>query len=329
MTNVTYKCFIASAFGFEDVDSVFDKCIKPVLKRLSIKPLRVDRVEHNEDIDNKIFELIHSSDLCIADLTYARPSVYYEAGYAFGLGKPVVYICRSDHFKARENDLVGNLRVHFDLQMKNIIRWETSNITFSERLEKRLRNILRPIARVHRVDELLHLERMAFSRLSQIDQRVHIAIKAKFILRSRGYRSHRDSKNQVNYPWRFFMVARTTSQLLQVIIFLSLPTITKNELRNFISLGLLPFTTGTFNGTVQGHYVIASLRSIPRSRISDELSSFNIEGDNSFSTTLYSRNYESSRHLFFHFIDNIKSEGEFANRLRNIIPLIYKIDGVE
>jgi len=45
---------------------------------MEIKPYRVDIIEHNDDIDNKIIELILKCDICIADLTYSRPSVYYE-----------------------------------------------------------------------------------------------------------------------------------------------------------------------------------------------------------------------------------------------------------
>ena len=63
------KCFIASAFGHDDVDIIYDRCVVPTLKQLSVTPLRVDRVEHNEDIDNKIFELLDLADFAIADLT--------------------------------------------------------------------------------------------------------------------------------------------------------------------------------------------------------------------------------------------------------------------
>lgn len=86
------KCFVATAFGRDDVDEVYDKCVRPALKRLHVQPSRVNRVEHNEDIDNKIFELLNAADFAIVDLTYSRPSVYYDAGYAFGTGKPVIYI---------------------------------------------------------------------------------------------------------------------------------------------------------------------------------------------------------------------------------------------
>ena len=144
------NCFVASAFDHEDVDAIYDHAIHPVLKELKLHPFRVDRVEHNEDIDDRIFRLIDQSQLCIADLTFARPSVYYEAGYAFGSGKPVIYIARRDHFRAREDDEAGNLRVHFDLQMKNIIYWTNPNDAFRKRLRSRLKHVLRPLLRAQR-----------------------------------------------------------------------------------------------------------------------------------------------------------------------------------
>jgi nucleoside 2-deoxyribosyltransferase len=140
------RCFVASAFGRDDVDAIFDHVIKPLLRKgLHIIPLRVDRVEHNDDIDDKIFELLDQADFCIADLTYARPSVYYEAGYAFGKGKPVIYIARKDHLKAVDSDPHGLFRIHFDLQMKNVIPWSEPNEGFKKRLAARIRVVTRPL----------------------------------------------------------------------------------------------------------------------------------------------------------------------------------------
>ncbi len=119
------KCFVACAFGFTDVDAIYDSVIDPVARELDIQLLRVDRIEHNLDIDDKILLLMDESDLCIADLTYARPSVYFEAGYMEGRGKPVVFTCRSDHFpdhiRFNLEDSSDNLRVNFDLQWKGWI----------------------------------------------------------------------------------------------------------------------------------------------------------------------------------------------------------------
>ncbi len=161
------KCFVASAFGHKDVDTIFTKVIKPALCQRKITPFRVDRVEHNDDIDDKIWELIDACDFCIADLTYARPSVYYEAGLFHGMGKPVIFISRSDHFKPKEDDINGNLRIHFDLQMKNIIDWANPTATFQERLGARVNAVTKPILKLLCENEVQKQSQADFARLPQ------------------------------------------------------------------------------------------------------------------------------------------------------------------
>lgn len=161
------KCFVASAFGRSDVDNVYEKLIRPTLRLLKVVVSRVDRVDHNEDIDAKIFELLNTADFCIADLTYARPSVYYEAGHATGSKKPVIFIARKDHFKARDDDPQGNLRVHFDLQMKNIIAWGGSPADFTKKLSKRVRLVTEPLVKSLLSDNKKSRETEQFLALSQ------------------------------------------------------------------------------------------------------------------------------------------------------------------
>ncbi|MDZ7794931.1 MAG: hypothetical protein U5P10_14935 [Spirochaetia bacterium] len=94
LTSLQLHCFIASAFGYSDIDQIYDNGITKALSNLNIIPHRVDRENHNDDIDDKIIELLNTCDICIADLTYSRPSVYYEAGYFKGLGKQVIFTVR-------------------------------------------------------------------------------------------------------------------------------------------------------------------------------------------------------------------------------------------
>lgn len=112
-------CFMAMAFGREDTDSLYEDQIFPVLKRNKIKPIIINRRQSNQDLNIQIIEELLTCDLCISDLTYARPSVYYEAGFAerFIL---VIYTVRKDHLSRGQPD---ELRVHFDLQMKPLITW--------------------------------------------------------------------------------------------------------------------------------------------------------------------------------------------------------------
>jgi nucleoside 2-deoxyribosyltransferase len=75
------RCFVAMAFGQKDTDAIF-RALRKTLGPLGVNAQRVDRIEHNDNIDTRIISEIEAADLVIADLTYARPSVYFEAGYA-------------------------------------------------------------------------------------------------------------------------------------------------------------------------------------------------------------------------------------------------------
>jgi len=92
----------------------FTKTIKPLLRhKLGVNAQRIDERHHNENIDQRILAEIDRADLVLADLTYEGPSVYFEAGYALARKIPVVYSCRSDHFR-RDSEY----QVHFDLRQR-------------------------------------------------------------------------------------------------------------------------------------------------------------------------------------------------------------------
>lgn len=130
------RCFVAMAFDQTDTDAIYDKVIKPVLRRNGVNPIIINRRQDNRDINQQIMEQLDRADFCIADLTYTRPSVYFEAGYAQRQVE-VIYTVRSDHLKKNQPE---HLRVHFDLQMKPLIKWTSENDpTFSNRLESRLK----------------------------------------------------------------------------------------------------------------------------------------------------------------------------------------------
>lgn len=51
---------------------------------------------HNNKIDDQIVAEIRRSKLVLVDATGARPNAYFEAGFAAGLGIPVIWCCSSN-----------------------------------------------------------------------------------------------------------------------------------------------------------------------------------------------------------------------------------------
>lgn len=107
------RCFMAMWFD-DSMDDAYNTGIYPALKEdCGLDPLRIDRVEHNEKIDDKIIMEIRSSQILVADFTGQRQGVYFEAGYAMGIGRPVIWACK-------DADLQN---AHFDTRQYNHISW--------------------------------------------------------------------------------------------------------------------------------------------------------------------------------------------------------------
>ncbi|MCQ2530127.1 MAG: nucleoside 2-deoxyribosyltransferase [Lachnospiraceae bacterium] len=121
------SAFIAMWFSSE-MKNVYDEAIKPAIENpeCGYKAFRVDNYEHNNDITDEIIAGINRSHFVVADMTGYRGGVYYEAGYARGLGKPVIYTCRKDWFDGElaPDGTTIKEKIHFDINHLNVIVWE-------------------------------------------------------------------------------------------------------------------------------------------------------------------------------------------------------------
>ena len=118
------QAFVAMWF-IDELVLAWDLGFRPALESKGFVPIRIDLVQHNNRIDDEIIAEIRRSGLLVADFTGNRQGVYFEAGFALGLGIPVIWTCR-------ETDIE---EVHFDTRQYNHILWSDP-----EDLKEKLRN---------------------------------------------------------------------------------------------------------------------------------------------------------------------------------------------
>ncbi len=95
--------FVIISFS-SDMEAVFEG-IQAAGDKHGLRVERVKDVMGDYRITDKIIEMIQKSRLIVADLTHERPNVYFELGYARGLGKTVITTAREGtavHFDVKD-----------------------------------------------------------------------------------------------------------------------------------------------------------------------------------------------------------------------------------
>ena len=108
--------FLVMSFSEEPHMQDYRAAIEWVCKEAGFDAVRTDTrpPERSDQIIAQIHESIENCGFVIADLTDARPNVYYEIGYARALGKKVILTSK------------GGTTVHFNLQGLQRINWNGS-----------------------------------------------------------------------------------------------------------------------------------------------------------------------------------------------------------
>lgn len=113
----TNEVFVIMALRPE-VEEFYANAIDPAARALGLDPFPIDRRETEEAIGEAILSSIRRSLFAVCDLTFARPNCYFEAGYAKGAFRRVIFTARADH--NTRAGATGELKVHFDVDQFRI-----------------------------------------------------------------------------------------------------------------------------------------------------------------------------------------------------------------
>jgi nucleoside 2-deoxyribosyltransferase len=95
------KCFIAMSFSNTEEISNIRKTLKSAIRKQGYEPILIDEMHYDSEhtINDAMLNFIKQSRFIVADFTEHKHGVYFEAGYALGLKRPVIYTCSGEYFK--------------------------------------------------------------------------------------------------------------------------------------------------------------------------------------------------------------------------------------
>ena len=113
-SNVNSKlAFMAMQFDNNYLSDLFEKRIKKAVNDTGFTIRKLDEERRAGLIDDKLRVEIRRSRFMIADLSDNNNGAYWEAGFAEGLGMPVIYICEESKFQG----------LHFDTNHHLTVKW--------------------------------------------------------------------------------------------------------------------------------------------------------------------------------------------------------------
>lgn len=124
--NTAHGRSVLVAMKFGEETNALREAIRKGVKDAGYVAVFIDEVQHNDYITPELLKHIRDSKFVVVDLTHQNNGAYFEEGYAMGLGKPVIQLCKKETV------------LHFDIAQKNTIFWSDED-DIPERLTNRIR----------------------------------------------------------------------------------------------------------------------------------------------------------------------------------------------
>lgn len=129
--------YVFIAMWFNDKTLKLRDVIKNAVLTAGYEPIIADEYDYTGNIMDFVLSSIKQCKFVIADFTCipeqiidksvkggVRGGVYYEAGYAKGIGLQVIHLCK--------NDEESKLRLHFDIAQDNTLFWEDEDVEINK-----------------------------------------------------------------------------------------------------------------------------------------------------------------------------------------------------
>lgn len=112
--------FMALKFGDPELDNVVTKFFKPAVADTGFTLRGLTDGQPAGLIDNQLRAALVGARFVVADLSHGNNGAYWEAGFAEGLGRPVIYTCKKEAWDKQ--------RTHFDTNHMTTIIWDPANL---------------------------------------------------------------------------------------------------------------------------------------------------------------------------------------------------------
>ena len=119
-TTSSRTAFMAMDFKNTVLSDILNRCFKPAVAKAGFVLKPINEAQPAGLIDNQIRAAILSGRFVVADLTDDNNGAYFEAGFAEGLGRPVIYTCEAEKFSKKNT--------HFDTNHMVTIPWDVTQL---------------------------------------------------------------------------------------------------------------------------------------------------------------------------------------------------------
>lgn len=130
-------CFVIQPFDSGKFDKRFADVYKPAIEAAGLEAYRVDKDPSVLVPIDAIEEGIRKAAVCLADITADNPNVWYELGFAFASGRPIVMVCSDER---------TGKKYPFDIQHRSIIPYLADSPSDFDKLRESLTSRIKALA---------------------------------------------------------------------------------------------------------------------------------------------------------------------------------------